>query len=137
MRQPAIDEIPLARPRSLASLLQNPSNSRYVLRVACIVSLVLGSVACTMEWDRYVDLLTRADSALGAKQDRLEQDFRLGTYAHFDYDEGTGTIVFSDSGVAKVLADIQFVGDVSRRDSVWRWAWDLPYVLPDFSQDAH
>jgi hypothetical protein len=87
-----------------------------------------------MEWDRYVDLLTRADSALGAKQDRLERDFRLGTYARFDYDEGTGMIIFSDSGVAKVLADIQFVGDISRRDSLWRWAWDLPYVLPEFSE---
>jgi hypothetical protein len=87
-----------------------------------------------MDWDNYVALLTRADSAMRVKQDRLERDFRLGKYKRYDYDEGLGVIAFSDSDVVKVIADVQFVGDVSRRDSTWRWAWDLPYVMPEFAE---
>ena len=108
----------------------------YPFRRLVLLALPLTTPSCAMERDRYVDLLTRADSALGARQGRLQKDFRLGSYARFDYDEGTGILVFSDSGAAKVLADVQFVGEVSRRDSVWHWGWDLPYVLPEFAQAA-
>jgi hypothetical protein len=84
----------------------------------------------------YVDLLTRADSLMGVHQDSLGAAFRIGRYARFDYDEATGIFVFSDSGRAKVLADIQFVGEVSRRDSIWTWAWELPFVASHLAQAA-
>lgn len=77
---------------------------------------------------RYVDLLTRADSAMSAHQAQLQSDYQVFAWPRFDYDEGSGILVFSEAGVARVLADIQFVGEVSRRDSVWTWAWQLPYV---------
>lgn len=76
----------------------------------------------------YRVLLTRADSAMGAAQDRLSRDFRLGEYARFDYDEAEDVLVFSDSGIARVVASVEFVGKVSRRDSVWTWAWDIPVL---------
>lgn len=95
------------------------------LSLALTAVLVAG---CEMPHDRYVELLTRADSAMSAHQDRLGREFHVGAFRHFDYDEGAGIMVFSDTGVAEVLADVQFVGEVSRRDSVWTWAWELPYV---------
>ena len=92
--------------------------------------------ACEMPESRYVDVLTRADSAMTVKQHRLERDFHMGEYQHYDYDEGIGLLILSDSGVVRVLADVQFVGDVSRRDSTWRWAWDLPYVPDSLARAA-
>jgi len=95
--------------------------------IACTLGLLAVS-ACEMPNERYVDLLTRADSSLTAKQDRLRRDFNLGAYGRYDYDEATGAFVLSDSGFARVIADAQFVGEVSRRDSVWTWAWELPAI---------
>jgi hypothetical protein len=92
--------------------------------------------ACAMPHDRYVELLTRADSAMAAHQERLKRDFRLGAWPRFDYDEDAGILVFSEGGVAKVLADVQFVGEVSRRDSTWTWAWDLQYVSDQLARAA-
>jgi hypothetical protein len=89
-----------------------------------------------MSDSEYVDLLTRADSALTAKQDRVRADFQLGAHARYDYDEALGLIVFSNNDTAVVVADVQFVGNVSRTDSAWHWAWDLPYVSPGLSAAA-
>jgi hypothetical protein len=99
--------------------------------------LVMALLAsCEMPEDRYVDLLTRADSAMSAHQDRLRREFRLGAWPRFDYDEGAGILIFSEAGTAKVLADVQFVGEVSRRDSTWTWAWELPFVSDQLSRAA-
>jgi hypothetical protein len=103
-----------------------------------ILTLILGllTASCEMPRDRYVDILTTADSGMTAKQRGLEQQFHIGSYQHFDYDEANGAFVFSDSGFARVLADAQFVGEVSRRDSVWTWAWALPYVNSGFTRTS-
>ena len=101
------------------------------MKASYVSVLVLAAVcltSCAMPRERYVDLLTRADSAMSDHQARLQRDFQLGAWPRFDYDEGSGILVFSQDGAAKVLADIQFVGEVSRRDSIWTWAWQLPYV---------
>lgn len=91
---------------------------------------------CEMPHNRYVEILTRADSTMTAHQDRLRRDYQLGRWPRFDYDEGTGILVFSEGGIAKVLADVQFVGELSRRDSTWRWAWELPYVRGELAGAA-
>lgn len=92
------------------------------------MTLIAAAAAWRMPEARYVETLTSADSAMRVSQSRLEKAFGIGRFPRYDYDEGTGVLVFSDSGVAKVVADIQFVGEVSRRDSAWHWAWELPYV---------
>jgi hypothetical protein len=89
-----------------------------------------------MSQSDYAALLTTADSAMSTRQARLQRDFRLGAYKRFGYDEASGAFVFSDSGIARVLADAEFVGEVSRRDSTWRWAWDLPWVAPGLARSA-
>jgi Family of unknown function (DUF6882) len=36
-----------------------------------------------------------------------------------------------DAGIAKVVADIQFVGSISPVSNTWLWSWDNDSVLPD------
>jgi hypothetical protein len=89
-----------------------------------------------MSPERYREVLTEAFVDLSDHQSRLERDFRLGSYDHYDFDQAAGRIVFSDSGVPKVVADIQIVGDVSRRDSTWLWAWANSSVVPTMQSAA-
>jgi hypothetical protein len=98
--------------------------------------LLLLLPACQMSQDDYAAWLTSADSALGARQDSVTAAFRLGTYSRFDYNTGNGILVFSDSGIAKVLADVEFVGDISRHDSTWAWAWKVPDYPARFTAKA-
>jgi hypothetical protein len=107
-----------------------------VFRTVASIVAIVGTTACDMSHGRYVALLTTADSAMRARQDTLTREFRIGSYERYDYDEASGIFVFSDSGVAKVLADIQLVGEVSRRDSAWTWAWQFPHVAPFLVRDA-
>lgn len=103
--------------------------------LACVLTAAL-LAGCEMPRDRYVRILTRADSLMTVHQDRLRREYQLDRWPRFDYDEGAGLLVFSEGGVARVLADVQFVGDVSRRDSTWTWAWELPYVSGDLAGAA-
>ena len=103
--------------------------------VLCALTAVLVA-GCEMPHERYVEVLTRADSAMTARQDRLRREYQLGRWPRFDYDEGAGTLVFSEGGVARVVADVQFVGEASRRDSTWTWAWDLPYASGELASAA-
>ena len=108
------------------------SARRLFLVLSCFVLS-----GCEMSESDYLKLLTRADSAMSVRQARLKKEFQLGAYKRFDYDEASGIFVFSDSGVARVLADAQFVGDVSRRDSTFRWAWDLPWLASSLTSSAN
>jgi hypothetical protein len=60
---------------------------------------------------------------LQAKNRRLETEFRIGTWPRYDYDLDTGTLIFSEAGVAKVVAEIQVAGTTSVKAGNWLWAW--------------
>jgi len=111
----------------------SPIEVKHILRWALAAACLAG---CEMSHDRYVELLTRADSGMTAHQESLQREYQLGRWPRFDYDEGAGILVFSEGGVARVLADVQFVGEVSRRDSTWTWAWELPYVSAPLASAA-
>ena len=67
-----------------------------------------------------------ADEALEeaqAKQAKLIKEYRIDSYERYDWDQDSATLVFSDAGVAKVIATFQFVGSHSKRSGTWLWAW--------------
>lgn len=73
---------------------------------------------------------------LQAKNARLDEDFRLGGWERFDYDLDAGTLVFSDGGTAKVIADIQIAGSTSAAGGTWLWAWANSHWPPDRVADS-
>lgn len=88
------------------------------LRPLPALLLIVSLAACReMAHEEYVRQLTEAHDTLTARQKRLESRFGLSHYEHWDYDQDAGILVFSDDDTAKVVADIQMVGDASRLDS--------------------
>lgn len=60
---------------------------------------------------------------LRAKNKRLQDEFRLGSWPRYDYDLKSGKLLFSDQSVVKVVAEIQIAGSTSAKASNWLWAW--------------
>lgn len=60
---------------------------------------------------------------LQEKNERLRAEFRLGDWPRYDYDVDAGTLIFSDQGIAKVIAEIQIAGTTSLKAGNWLWAW--------------
>jgi hypothetical protein len=101
---------------------------RPILFLLC--TLLSSGCSKAMSEGEYVEFLTGSHEYLTERQARLESEFRLGSWARWDWDQATGEIVFSDSGRAAVVADVQFVGSVSSRSGTWLWAWANTSVDP-------
>ena len=92
-----------------------------------IIATSLAVVSCVSD-AQYRHEADQAYSVLKARQDSLQSIYHLDRYAHYDWDQGRRQIVFSDSGIARVVASVQFVGDVSTKSNTWLWAWDNPSI---------
>ena len=77
---------------------------------------------------KFVTLVTAAHQYLSARQEELKADFGLSWRERWDWDSNRGQIVFSDAGVARVIAKAQLVGSVSKKTGTWLWAWANPSI---------
>jgi hypothetical protein len=71
----------------------------------------------------WIEAVTAGYHALVEKQRALEADYGISHFERWDYDQSTGTLTFSDGGVARLVADIEFIGSVSATGGTWLWAW--------------
>jgi hypothetical protein len=55
--------------------------------------------------------------------EKCETQYRISSWPRWDYDLDAGTLVFSESGVPKVVATIQAVGSTSESSTTWKWGW--------------
>lgn len=72
---------------------------------------------------------------LRSKLEWTKQEFLLGQYERFDWDQDSGELILSNDGVPKVIAKIQFVGSYSEKSETWLWSWDNTSVLEHIKQD--
>jgi hypothetical protein len=86
------------------------------------------------EW--YPDWRHEAFKELEVKNAGLRAEFKIGDWPRFDYDIPSGTLTFSEGGVAKVIAEIQVAGSTSSDAGNWRWAWANTSVPPARAADA-
>ncbi|MFZ6778943.1 DUF6882 domain-containing protein [Undibacterium sp. Ji83W] len=63
-------------------------------------------------------------------QKALDDDYQISSYEQWDLDQGTGDLTFSDNGVLKLSAKIQFVGSYSERSKTWLWSWGNSTISP-------
>jgi uncharacterized protein DUF6882 len=74
-------------------------------------------------------LLEDAIRYLEEVQAALQRDFPIGRYERYDWNQGAGTLVFSQAGQPAVVADVQFVGSVSKASGTWLWSWANGSIL--------
>ena len=90
---------------------------------AYLAALSLAAVACHPQ-ETYQRLRSDAAAYLQVRQGTLVATYQLDKWPHYDWNQDSGTLVFSDSGVPRVVASVQFVGDISNISHTWLWAWD-------------
>ena len=73
--------------------------------------------------DWYPDWRHNAVHRLQKMNAMLNATFRLDAWPRFDYDVDAGTLIFSDNGTPKVIAEIQIIGTTSVNAGNWLWAW--------------
>ncbi len=88
-----------------------------------IVALLLLACSPQMTEQEYNKFINDSVNYLKKKQDKMMTKFKIGSYEHYDWDQTRGMIIFSDHDVPKVVADIEFVGDVSKTSKTWLWSW--------------
>jgi len=91
-----------------------------------VAVLILPGCSKSMSDAEYRRLITRTAAELKVKQNRFTA--RVSGYGHFDWSQDTGRLALSSPGKPTLIADFQFVGDVSKSSGTWLWAWDNPTV---------
>lgn len=86
--------------------------------------------------DRFIELLEHAQEWAANRQDALMRVYDIGSYEHFQWDQERGVITFSNAGVPKVVANIQFVGSTSTLTKTWLWAWQNSHFLRPVTMDS-
>lgn len=76
----------------------------------------------------FEDLSKKAYEYLYHQQDVCNEVYKVGSYQNWYYDQTTGELTFSDSGINKLIIDYEEVGSLSFRSNTWLWAWANPHL---------
>ncbi|MES2037892.1 MAG: hypothetical protein V4495_08650 [Pseudomonadota bacterium] len=93
---------------------------------ACSASLARIDGSASDVWNNFLDVCYEN---LQKKTEQLNREFDLGSYQRYDWDQAKGELVFSNDGVAAVVAKIDFIGSYSSRTDTWLWAWANFHLL--------
>lgn len=72
--------------------------------------------------DWYEAWCEEAFAAFTAKQQRMDEAYRLGSWLRYDYDAAACTLTFSDANGPRLVGDIQVLGSIGAGDWLWGWA---------------
>ena len=106
--------------------MNNTRPTLIAISLACFLSLSGCSSHVAPQKNEespYDQFLDKADDELVAKQDKLTKDYHLRSYHDFHWSQNDGQLIFSNNGKPGVIADMQFVGDVSCSSKTWLWSW--------------
>lgn len=78
-------------------------------------------------------LIQTAQIYLRACQTALDKEYQLFQWPRYDWHQKTRQLIFLEAGVAKVIADIQFVGSISTASATWLWSWANDFVDPQLA----
>lgn len=105
-------------------------NRLRLIVVAVVVAAVVAYGIFNLRRETHLhELIGQSVAYLDSIQEFNKTAYHLEKFAHYDYDQRRGTLIFSDSAqVPRLVARIQMVGDVSHRTSTWLWAWGNPTI---------
>jgi hypothetical protein len=87
--------------------------------------------------DEFGVFLTAANLELRHKQDALKQQYRMGSYSRWWFEQATAKLQFFDeSGRLALEADVIEIGSYASKSNTWTWAWGNSSVDPSLRQKA-
>lgn len=87
--------------------------------------------------EKWVAQVTESHNYLSERQDKLMTQYKLGEHKRFDWDQDTGSLVFSNDGVVAVVAKVQFVGSISTKSNTWLWSWANSTIQDNVKDQMH
>jgi hypothetical protein len=67
----------------------------------------------------------------------LQNEFGLGNYDRWDFNQETGEFIFSDNEEIKIAANFQIVGTLSNISQTWLWSWANPNLTDVVKKDIY
>lgn len=100
--------------------------------VCAVVCLLLTACDRSVAWS---DFAEEAKSYQAAQQGKLEKEFGLSRYEDYRWSPKTAQVAFAPTGDRPALvADIVFVGSLSKRSKTWLWGWDNPLIAKELTK---
>jgi len=87
--------------------------------------------------DGYNRLLNECIAEVDRKNQKLADDFGLGSFERWDINQEIGELVFSDGGVPKLVCSVTMLGSFSNRSETWMWGWANPSLLEPLTRDTN
>ncbi len=87
--------------------------------------------------DAYNKLLNDCVAEVEGKNQKLADEFGLGSFERWDIDQEIGELVFSDSGVPKLVCSVTMLGSFSNSSETWMWGWANPSLLEPLTRDTN
>ena len=77
---------------------------------------------------RFKRFSRKAYKYLFDQQDLCENRYGIGKYERWFYDQETGLLTFSNSGIPLLEIEYESVGSISKETNTWLWAWANPHL---------
>ena len=108
---------------------------KEVIVIGALLFLVsCGSNRNSNHWSPELDTISfenlsdKAYAYIQKQQDSNNRVYKIDQREKWFYDQGTGILTFSDSGVKKIEISFEEVGSLSFKSNTWLWAWDNPNI---------
>ncbi len=69
------------------------------------------------------DLIKSGCEYFEEKQKNFVKKYKIDEHERWDWDQGSGKLIFSHNGKPQVEANFHFVGSFSANSNTWMWAW--------------
>jgi hypothetical protein len=102
--------------------------------IAVLLSIFMTEAIADEKW---VAQVMESHNYLTERQDALMAEYKLGEHKRYDWDQDTGSLVFSNDGVVAVIAKVQFVGSISTKSNTWLWSWANSTVQDNVKDQMH
>ena len=84
----------------------------------------------------FIGFLSAAHEYLTLQQDICQQEYNLGEYERWFYDQETELLEFFNGDTLKLRITYQEVGSISKISDTWLWAWANSSILENIRTDS-
>ncbi len=114
--------------RKSSAITCSMSGRSLISLLGLVFMLLTGNAQARQQaWEQ---VLSASADYSATTQKALDDDYQLSSHEQWDLDQVTGELTFSDEGVPRLSAKIQFIGSYSDRSKTWLWSWGNSTITP-------